>query len=197
MKKNEIISALEPLIQAFDESGVLYYISGSIASSALGKARATMDVDMVSNLQPFQIKALSEKLNKIYYLDEEMILDAVKTKSSFNLIHLESMLKIDIFVLNDSPYQQAAFERKIKDKLENEPDSINVFLCSSEDIILNKLVWFKDGGEISERQWLDVIGVIKVQANNLNKDYLKKWAEHLGIAPLLNRAFSECELTGL
>jgi len=93
MKKNEIISAIEPLIKAFDELGILYYISGSIASSAFGKARATMDVDMVLNLQTLHVKFLSEKLNKIYYLDEEMILDAIKTRSSFNLIHLETMLR--------------------------------------------------------------------------------------------------------
>ena len=194
MKKNEIISSLEPLIQAFNELGILYYISGSIASSALGKARATMDVDMVSNLQSFHIKSLTEKLNKIYYLDEEMIWDAIRTKSSFNLIHLESMLKIDVFILNDQPYQQAAFKRKIKDKLEVESDSINVYLCSAEDIILNKLIWYKNGGEISERQWLDVIGVIKVQEKSLDRVYLKIWAEQLGIAGLLIKAFSECDL---
>jgi len=111
MIKNEIISAIEPLIKAFDELGISYYIGGSIASSAYGKARATMDVDMVLNLQTFHVKFLSEKLNKIYYLDEEMILDAIKTGSSFNLIHLETMLKIDAFILKVQPYQQTAFER--------------------------------------------------------------------------------------
>ncbi len=191
MKKNEIISALEPLLRAFNELGILYYISGSIASSALGKARATMDVDMVTNLQHFHIKALSEKLNKIYYFDEAMIRDAITTKSSFNIIHLETMLKIDIFILKDQPYQLSAFGRKIKDKLENEPDSMDVYLSSAEDIILNKLVWYKNGGEISERQWSDVIGVIKVQGKNLDKEYLIKWAEQLDVTALIIKAFSE------
>jgi len=192
MKKNEIISAIEPLVKAFDELGILYYIGGSIASSAYGKARATMDVDMVLNLQTFHVKLLSEKLNKIYYLDEEMILDAIKTGSSFNLIHLETMLKIDAFILKDQPYQQSAFERKIRDKLDDEPDSINVYLSSPEDVILNKLVWYKAGEEASKRQWNDVIGVIKVQSENLDNDYLNKWGVQLGIIELLKEAFSEC-----
>jgi hypothetical protein len=192
MKKNEIISAIDPLIKAFDELGILYYIGGSIASSAYGKARATMDVDMVLNLQTLHVKFLSEKLNKIYYLDEEMILDAIKTRSSFNLIHLDTMLKIDAFILKDQPYQQAAFERKIRDKLDDEQDTINVYLCSPEDIILNKLIWYKTGGKTSERQWNDVIGVIKVQGENLDKDYLNKWGVQLGIIELLKEAFSEC-----
>ena len=192
MKKNEIISAIEPLIKAFDQLGIFYYIGGSVASSAYGKARATMDVDMDLNLQTFHVKLLSEKLNKIYYLDEEMILDAIKTGSSFNFIHLETMLKIDAFILKDQPYQQSAFERKIKDKLDDEPDSINVYLSSPEDIILNKLVWYKAGGETSERQWNDVIGVIKVQGENLDNDYLNKWSVQLGIIELLKEAFSEC-----
>jgi len=94
--------------------------------------------------------------------------------------------------LNDQPYQQTAFERKIRDKLDDEPDSINIYLCSPEDIILNKLVWYKTGGGTSERQWSDVIGVIKVQGKNLNKNYLNKWGVQLGIAGLLKQAFSEC-----
>ena len=192
MKKNEIISAIEPLIKAFDELGISYYIGGSIASSAYGKARATMDVDMVLNLQTSHVKYLSEKLNKIYYLDEEMISSAIKNGTSFNLIHLDTMLKIDAFILNDQPYPLAAFERKVKDKLDDEPNSINVYICSSEDIILNKLMWYKMGGKISERQWNDVVGVIKVQDERLNKDYLKKWSQHLGIIELLEQAFLEC-----
>ncbi len=86
-----------------------------------------------------------------------MIVDALKTKRSFNILHLETMLKIDVFILKDQPYHLKAFERKIKDKLEEDPAAINVFICSPEDIILNKLEWYKLGGEISEHQWLDIL----------------------------------------
>lgn len=191
MKKNEIISALEPLLKVFNEFGILYYISGSIASSAFGRARATMDVDMVVDLQPIHAKALVDKLDKIYYIDENMILDAIEDQSSFNLIHLDTMLKIDVFILNDHPYQQTAFARKIKDKLEDEPFTISVYLSSSEDIILNKLIWYKKGNEISEKQWDDIVGVIKVQGEKLDKEYLNHWAIQLGVRKLLNKALAE------
>ncbi len=194
MKKNEIISALEPVIKVFDELGLLYYIGGSIASSAYGIARATMDVDLILNLDASYIESLLEKLKDNYFIDGEMISDAVKAKSSFNIIHLETMLKIDIFILKDHPYAQKAFERKIKDKLEEEPSAISIYLCSPEDIILCKLDWYKAGSETSERQWMDIIGVIKVQRDNLDKSYLNIWAQKLGLLNLLKKAFQESKL---
>lgn len=197
MKKNEIIAALEPVVNAFNEFGILYYVSGSVASSAYGIARATLDVDLVSNLTPFHIQTLVNKLKDEYFVDAEMIADAIKTKSSFNLLHLKTMLKIDVFILKDQPYPQKAFERKVKDKLDDDPNSISIYLSSPEDVILNKLEWYKSGGEISDRQWSDIIGVIKVQGKNLDKDYLKDWAKQLDIYSLLEKSFfdSDQELT--
>jgi hypothetical protein len=195
MKKNEIAEALEPVIKTFDELGILYYIGGSIASSAYGIARTTLDIDMVSNLIPSNIKPLTERLKEKYYIDAEMISEAIKRQSSFNILHLDTMLKIDVFILKSREYSQKAFERKIKDKLEEDPDSISIYLCSPEDIILNKLEWYKSGGEISERQWNDIAGVIKVQSNNLDKEYLRRWASQLELFDLLEKAFSECNLT--
>ena len=194
MKKNEIIVALEPVIKAFDELGILYYISGSIASSAYGNARATLDVDLVLNLMPQHIQPFIDKLQDKYYIDKEMIVDALRTQSSFNIFHLDTMLKIDIFILKDKPYSRKAFERKIKDKLEDDQDTIGIYLCSPEDIILNKLEWYKLGGEVSERQWLDILGVIKVQSDNLDKEYLKNWAAQLSVYNLLEEVFTECNL---
>ncbi|OGU36805.1 MAG: hypothetical protein A2068_08150 [Ignavibacteria bacterium GWB2_35_6b] len=194
MKKNEIIVALEPVIKAFDELGILYYVSGSIASSAYGNARATLDVDLVLNLMPQHIQPFIDRLQDKYYIDKEMIVDALRTQSSFNIFHLDTMLKIDIFILKDKPYSRKAFERKIKDKLEDDQDTIGIYLCSPEDIILNKLEWYKLGGEVSERQWLDILGVIKVQSDNLDKEYLKNWAAQLSVYNLLEEVFTECNL---
>ena len=194
MKKNEIISALTPIIQAFEELRILYYIGGSVASSAYGNARSTLDVDLVTNLSPHHIKPLTKKLRKEYYIDPEMIAEAIKTKSSFNLLHLQSMLKVDIFILKDSTYSNKEFERKIKDKLEDDEKTISIYLCSPEDIILNKLEWFKLGDEASEKQWSDILGVIKVQSDNLDKDYLKYWAKQLEVSELLVKAFYICKI---
>lgn len=99
MRNPDIIAAIEPVVNAFEKLGVLYYIGGSVASSAYGIARATMDVDMVSNLKPDHVHALVEMLESSYYIDEEMILDAIQSYSTFNLIHLDTMLKVDIFIM--------------------------------------------------------------------------------------------------
>ncbi len=191
MKKTEILKAIEPIIKAFEELGVLYYVGGSIASSAYGIARATLDVDLISSLNIIQIKPLVEKLKSEYFIDELMISDAVKSNSSFNLIHLETMLKVDVFILKDKPFHKTAFDRKRKDTLLLEDESLEIYLCSPEDIILNKLEWYKLGGNVSERQWLDVVGVIKVQGKNLDLEYLKHWANELNINDLLNKALDD------
>lgn len=192
MKRNEIVAALEPVIKALNELGLLYYIGGSVASSAFGIARATLDVDLILQMGSYHITQLINKLKNEYYIDEAMINDAIRTESSFNLIHLETMLKIDVFISKNQPYPQKALERKIQDKLEDDPNTINVYFCSPEDIILSKLEWYKSGGEISERQWFDVLGVIKVQGDNLDKSYLKMWAKELGVFNLLETSFEEC-----
>lgn len=191
MNKSDIATILEPVVKTFEELGVLYYVGGSVASSAYGIARATLDVDLVSNLQSYQVNLLVEKLKPAYFIDSEMIYDAIKTRSSFNIIHLDSMMKIDVFILIDKPYPQKAFERKRIDTLDDEADSIKMYLCSPEDIILNKLEWYKAGNQVSERQWLDVLGVIKVQGDSLELEYMKRWAKELDVLDLLEKALIE------
>jgi len=192
MKRNEIVAALEPVIKSLNDLGILYYIGGSVASSAFGIARATLDVDLILQMGPYHIIPLINKLKNEYYIDEEMINDAIRKESSFNLIHLETMLKIDVFILKDQPHSKLAIERRIQDKLEDGPNTIDIYLCSPEDIILSKLEWYKSGGEKLERQWFDVLGVIKVQGDNFDKSYLKMWAKELGIFNLLEKSFKEC-----
>ncbi len=191
MKKNEIQDALEPVVKAFEDLGILYYISGSVASSVYGIARATMDIDLVSDLKQNQVNLLVQKLKTNYFIDENMISDAINSKSSFNLIHLDTMLKIDVFILKEESFQKMVFERKRKDSISDEPDSVQVYFCSAEDIILNKLEWYKSGGCVSERQWKDVVGVIKVQGDLLDKEYLWNWSKELGVDDLLEKALLE------
>jgi len=194
MQKSEIIDALKPVIKTFDELGILYFIGGSIASSAYGTPRATMDVDLISALGYDLIKPLINKLKEEYFIDEEMINDALSTKTSFNIIHLETMLKIDVFILKDHPYYLKAFERKVLDSLQEESNILNVYLCSPEDVILSKLEWYRLGEETSERQWLDILGVIKVQGDSLDRIYLTDWARKLGVFNLLEKSFSESKV---
>ena len=191
MKKPDILAALDPVVKAFEKIGVSYYLGGSVASSAYGIARATLDVDLVADLSAQHVNPLTEMLKSDYYIDKEMILDAIRRRSSFNLIHLETMLKVDIFIIKDRPYDGVAFQRKRKDTLDEEQGAAEFYLVSPEDIILNKLEWFQMGGKVSERQWHDVLGIMKVQGELINKEYLRHWAKELGTSDLLEQAFRD------
>jgi len=191
MKTPDILVALKPVIHIFEKLSIPYYIGGSIASSIYGIARATLDVDIVAHIETQHIPALKQHLENDYYIDADMIKEAIHNKSSFNLIHLETVLKIDVFIYRDEPYQRQAIQRKLKDTLEEENSATAFFFSSPEDIIINKLIWYKMGEEVSDRQWLDVIGVIKIQGDSLDKSYLKEWSQKLKIPELLNKAFNE------
>lgn len=191
MSAGNIFEALEPVIQAFDALGIRYQIGGSVASSAYGIARATLDVDLVANLNESQIRPFVDRLHDRYYVDEDRVRDAVERRSSFNIIHLESMLKVDVFILKSHPYDQAAFSRARLEKLEEGESNRQHYLASPEDVILNKLEWYRQGGCISERQWNDVLGVLKVQQSSLDMEYLRRWAVALNLIDILSRTLAD------
>jgi hypothetical protein len=191
MTDPDLIRALSPLVHVFDQSCIPYYVSGSLASSVFGIARATIDVDLVAVIEMQHIDVLKTRLQGQYYIDEVMIAEAISHRSSFNVIHLETSIKIDVFIPADELYARTAMDRRRADTLSEAQASQEFFFCSTEDIILHKLLWYQSGGGVSERQWLDVLGVIKVQADSLDKEYLKRWSKELGVFELLQRAFLE------
>jgi len=188
-----ILLVLKPFIKVIDKLSISYYIGGSIASSVFGFPRSTMDIDIVANIQSFHISDLKQNLESEFYIDEDMIKEAIDRFSSFNLIHLETALKIDVFIQRQGSYQDGAFKRRQKDTLVENDKSSEFYFSSPEDIIINKLKWYEKGNRVSERQWLDVLGVIKVQGNSLDKDYLINWAQKLDIYNLLVDVFTEAE----
>ena len=193
MKKPDIIAALDMVIDNFEDLGITYFIGGSVASSAYGIARATLDIDLVAKVEMHQIDSLVKALEKDYYISADMINDAIHNKTSFNLIHLETMLKIDVFILKDQPFDSEALARRRPDILDEE-SARQFYLSSPEDIILSKLRWYQDGGCVSERQLKDVLGVLKVQTDKLDMEYLKYWASQLQLLELLNGLLNDAGL---
>lgn len=186
----EPIRVILKVVKVFEHLGINYLIGGSLASAVYGTIRATLDVDMVADINPYQVPKFVSLLQGEFYIDEDMILDAIKHVSSFNLIHLESMFKVDVFILKQRPFDLNQMQRRIA-QVVGDPIEEKVYFSTSEDIILAKLDWFRAGGEISERQWLDILGVLSVQGDRLDINYLQKWAEVLGVKDLLQKARQE------
>lgn len=190
MTPPDIIDITLKAINVFRKLGIDYYIGGSLASSAFGIARATLDVDIVADVKPEHVSQITKLLKEEFYVDEEMINDAIKQESSFNLIHFETMFKVDVFVLGQDPYDHQVIARKVQ-KAVSEDATQQLFFATPEDIILKKLEWLKKGGGVSERQWQDVLGILKVQSTALDMEYLRKWAKELAIAELLGKAIDD------
>jgi len=186
MKEPDLLAVIRPVAEAFEKLGAFYYIGGSIASSAYGAARATLDVDMASDLKPQYVDLFVKMLDTSYYIDKDAILEAIRKHSSFNLIHLDT-----IFIIEDKPYPRQALSRRRKETLDEDQHAAEFYFASSEDIVLIKLDWYRIGGEVSERQWSDVIGVLKIQDKALDKDYLRHWASELKLSYLLEKAFQD------
>lgn len=193
MLPSDALEAVSPLVAELERLGVAYYLGGSLASSTHGMPRSSLDVDMVADLAPNHVLPLVNALKSIYYIDARMIQDAIERRSCFNLIHLATSLKVDVFAVKDRRYDRVALDRIKKQCVHAENASTDFFLASPEDIVLAKLEWYRLGDEISERQWNDVIGVLRIQGDSLDRPYLDKWAAELHVADLLAKAWMEVE----
>ncbi len=179
--------------QALDELQVPYVVVGSLASSYYGVGRSSLDSDIVTNLTIDQIPALTSRLGDDFYIDEEAAQDAVRTRGTFNLVHRPTMFRVDIFISKQRPFDQMQLERGRTLEFE-EHGGHTARLASAEDTILAKLEWFRLGNETSDRQWQDVVGMLKVQKDRLDLSLLRDWASRLGVSDLLSKAFQEAEL---
>jgi hypothetical protein len=186
----ELLAAVVRVAKAFEALGVDYLIGGSIASTLFGEPRQTVDADLIARLIGRQAEPFVKMLTPEFYTDLPSINSAILNQGSFNLIHLNSMAKVDVFVRWRSPFAQSQFARRQK-KAIGESNPVELFFASPEDTVLAKLEWYRDGGSVSDRQWRDILGVLKVQSNALDAEYLKHWARELGVAELLSRAVEE------
>jgi hypothetical protein len=181
------------VVRAFDALRIAYFLGGSMASSVHGIYRATADADFVAAVRPDHAEPLAQLLQPAFYADVEAIRMAAASGRSFNVIHLETMLKVDVFVAGTDPFQLTQMRRRVLQAIG--PDGQTTFyVASPEDTVLAKLQWYRDGGGVSDRQWNDVLGVLKVQGPTLDQAYLREWAGELGLKELLRRALDEAGL---
>lgn len=176
------------IASVLDQLGVRYVVGGSVASSVYGIPRATQDVDLVAELFGKHVQPLVSALSAEFYVDADMIRDALARSACFNVVHLATMFKADIFAFVREPWMEEEMARGRLETLSTEAGSMKVRFASPEDTLLHKLVWFRLGDEISDRQWGDVLGIIKIQGDRLDDAYLTRWAVELKVHDLLERA---------
>lgn len=181
------------ITRILEQLGVPYLVGGSLASSLHGQPRSTQDVDIVADLEERHVAPLVAAVRDGFYVDEPAVRDAVKRRSTFNVIHLETMFKVDVFVAGQQMSTRRELQRRQVYKLDVEP-SEEIVVASPEDIIVQKLHWFRLGDHISDRQWSDAMGVLTVRGRKLDLDYMRELAASMGVEDLLVRALKDAGL---
>ena len=166
-------------------------MGGSLASSVRGFPRSSLDVDVAAELLPQHVGPLVAALAQDFYVSAPKVKDAVDAHLPFHLIHLATMMKVDVFVARPRAFERALFGRLTPEFLDVAGTSIPHPVPRAEDVVLLKLEWFRAGGEASDSQWGDVLGVLRVSGAEIDRQYLGRWAAEIGVADLLERAFAE------
>jgi hypothetical protein len=191
----DLYAALRAVAAALDDLHVEYFVGGSVASMVFGEPRLTVDADLVARLGLEHAAPFADRLGAQFYADVEAIRAAISEGRSFNLIHLQTMVKVDVYAGTSSDFVRSEFARRLRRDVGTDTP-LDLFLATPEDTVLAKLDWFRKGGGVSERQWRDVLGVLKVQGERLDFRYLRHWATALNLTGLLQRAFDDAGLEG-
>ncbi len=188
MKPAEPFELAAILARHLDDLGIRYAIGGSVASAYHGEPRATDDLDIVIEAGEVQVRAFASRIASEFYVDAEDAVDAVRNGASFNVIHYATSTKVDVFVADGTAAVRRQFDRRrvIRDT--------TLFVYAPEDIIVQKLRWYRLGNHVSERQWRDIVGVIRMKRGiDLDDAYLDRAADAFGVRDLLELARQDAD----
>jgi hypothetical protein len=192
-----VTAAADPIAVAvrvgeiLDALGVRHTIGGSIAASFAGEPRSTIDVDFVAALSDRHVAPLVVAATPEFYVAEAALHRAVALRGTANLIHQDSQIKVDLFVAGGTPLDDQQLARRLR--VEIRPGQV-IYIHPPEDILLQKLRWYRKGGGTSDRQWRDAIAIVRTQGQRLDRSYLVANAPALEVETLLERVLREAAL---
>ncbi len=187
MTPGEPISLAVLVTAILEDLGIRYVIGGSVASSLIGEPRSTLDLDVMIEIDEPQLRSLLKRLGPDFYVDEESVFDALRSRSSFSAIQYATSMKVDFFLAEDAPFARRQMDRR---RAVHVDPGRTMYFYTPEDLIVRKLLWFRAGGEVSDRQWRDVLGILKALRSGIDLKYLRDAAEEVEVADLLRRALS-------
>lgn len=182
------------MAEILDDLRIPYALGGSMASSLLGEPRSTVDVDMAVRLDGVAGEALLERVGAAFYVPVDSAREAIRGHSSFNLVDTATALKVDLFVVGDGLLDRMQIERRV---LVSIPGSRNgIWVTAAEDQVLRKLDWFRQGGSMSDRQWRDVVGILRIHGQSMDIDYLRTSASEIGLTDQVEEALQQAAAEG-
>jgi hypothetical protein len=178
--------------EALEACGIRYLVGGSMASSISGEPRSTLDIDLVVEMTEADVEPFVAALGDTFHAGTASLRRAIRERSSANLVHLQTSIKVDLFIAGGSPLDGEQMDRRQRVKVAGDPDR-HLFVYTPEDILLQKLRWYRMGNEVSDRQWRDILGIAAVQKGRLDEPYLRRGAQALGVTDLLTRALAAAQ----
>lgn len=170
---------MQIVAEFFESQGIPYRVVGAMASMAYGEPRFTNDVDMVAELKLENVAALCAAFPPPdYYVSEQAVREAVTRRFQFNILHPASGLKVDVIVPPDTEFARSE-ARRIK-RITSEGE-YSAWFSSPEDVLLNKLLFYRLGGGVSDKHLRDIVGMMKVLQEKLDRSYIADWASKLGV----------------
>lgn len=178
------------VVDVLESLSIEDHVGGSFASAVHGVPRQTRDADIVADLKPRDVDAVGAPLEAEFYVDAGSIRDAIRSRSSFNLIDLSNGFKVDIFIVGTGEFDEMELERSVRARLAGDAHR-EVRVKSPEDTIIRKMLWYQDSGQALGQQWKDILGILRIKQSTIDEAYLRVWSRRLGLEPMLDKALEQ------